>query len=281
MALLFFALGFLLTRLLLPGVLQVITAAGFLRPNYRQENIPLGAGIVFLLNILLATPLLLLWFALARSGPWPGLSAADQKTWLLFLFGATVFTALGLLDDVWGNRETTGLKGHLRQLLAGRLTTGGIKFVFGGSAALIAALLLGGTWWEVVVNTLTIALSVNLINLLDLRPGRAGKGYLLVTALLLPQTWPGLPAQMLLLLTGSLLAYLPADLKARAMLGDTGANLLGSFLGLAAATLPVGAFKYTYLAVLLLLHLIAEKYSFSKIIARSRILSFLDQLGRG
>ncbi|MGQ9556632.1 MAG: hypothetical protein ACUVTU_01585 [Desulfurispora sp.] len=269
--------GFLITRLLLPGVLQVIRRAGFLRPNYRQENIPLGAGLVFLLTILLAAPLLLLGSLLNRSDP----ATVDFRTWLLFLFGAAVFTALGLLDDVWGSRETTGLKGHLGRLLAGHLTTGGIKFIFGGSAALTAALLLGGGIGNVVVNTLIIALSVNLLNLLDLRPGRAGKGYLLVVALLLPQTWPGLPAYLLLLLTGSLLAYLPTDLKARAMLGDTGANLLGFFPGLAAATLPPGSFKYAFLAVLLLLHLIAEKHSFSQIIARSRILNFFDQLGRG
>lgn len=275
-AILYLATGFLITRLLLPGVLQVIRRAGFLRPNYRQENIPLGAGMVFLLTMLLAAPVLLLWTLLDRTAQ----TTADYRTWLLFLFGAAVFTALGLLDDVWGSRETTGIKGHLGQLLAGHLTTGGIKFIFGGSAALTAALLLGGGIGNIIMNTLIIALTVNLLNLLDLRPGRAGKGCLLMVALLLPQTWPGLPAYLLLLLTGSLLAYLPVDLKARAMLGDTGANLLGFFPGLAAATLPPGNFKYALLAVLLLLHLIAEKYSFSQIIARSRILNLLDQLGR-
>jgi UDP-GlcNAc:undecaprenyl-phosphate GlcNAc-1-phosphate transferase len=73
---------------------------------------------------------------------------------------------------------------------------------------------------------------------------------------------------------------LPADLSARGMLGDAGANPLGAVwgLGLAAATGTFG--RIVTIAVLLVLNLASERWSFSAAIDRTPILSALDRLGR-
>ncbi|MGB9846095.1 MAG: hypothetical protein ACPLRH_01155, partial [Desulfotomaculales bacterium] len=79
---------------------------------------------------------------------------------------------------------------------------------------------------------------------------------------------------------GSVAAYLRADLKARAMMGDTGANALGAVLGLGAVLVFSKPFVLAYLALLIFVHLLAEKKSLSEIIAGNKVLNFLDRLGR-
>jgi UDP-GlcNAc:undecaprenyl-phosphate/decaprenyl-phosphate GlcNAc-1-phosphate transferase len=65
------------------------------------------------------------------------------------------------------------------------------------------------------------------------------------------------------------------------MLGDTGANPLGAYLGLALALwLPLPA-QWAAVAALLALHVYAERGSLTRLIARVRVLAWLDGLGRG
>lgn len=261
-------LGAVLTRMSLPGLMGMIVEAGFVRPNFRGDVIPLGVGIVFPLAAVGAVVLL-----------YPFLPRLLQVSALAFSLALVAFTCLGLVDDAWGSRATSGLKGHLSGLLQGRLTTGALKAVAGGVLALFLSVVAGPGPW-IPVNALVLALSVNAINLLDLRPGRAGKGFLLVSLFVFIAGWGQWSLVFLSILVGSLVTYIGVDLKARAMMGDTGANALGAALGLTAVWVLPSATKLVYLGVLILLHLFAEKYSLTAVIAHNRLLDRLDRWGR-
>lgn len=266
----FFIAGWAATRLILPGMLEIISGAGFTRPNYRGEEIPCGAGVVIFISSLAVLTVSLLF-------SWP---AEIRLTTLVFLLALSGFTLLGLVDDVWGSGHCRGIMGHMRSLLRGRLTTGSIKALAGGLLALLIAAA-GGPREQIPLNALVIALSVNILNLLDLRPGRAGKSFLAVGTLIAAAFPLRIEIVFLAAVAGSLLGYLPYDLGARAMLGDTGANALGSVLGVTAAWLFDPGTKLAYLAALVVLHILAEKYSLTRIIASNRVLNYLDRMGRG
>jgi hypothetical protein len=78
---------------------------------------------------------------------------------------------------------------------------------------------------------------------------------------------------------GAALALLPEDLGERAMLGDSGANALGAMLGACAVGMPRTA-RIAMLAGIAGLTAASEKVSFTKVIARTPALNWLDMLGR-
>jgi len=65
------------------------------------------------------------------------------------------------------------------------------------------------------------------------------------------------------------------------MLGDTGANILGISLGYYSTLFLSFSGKLMLLVLLILLNIAAERLSISALINNSRILSYLDSLGRG
>ncbi len=129
---------------------------------------------------------------------------------------------VGLYDDLRGTTHARGFRGHLGALRRGEVTSGTGKVVGVGLAGLVASALLGRRpLADVVLDGAVVAGAANLLNLLDLRPGRAlkaGVGAALLTG------QPGVAA------VGAVL--LPADLGERAMLGDAGANAYGALVGL-------------------------------------------------
>jgi UDP-GlcNAc:undecaprenyl-phosphate GlcNAc-1-phosphate transferase len=264
------SLGFLLTLITLPLFLRLLQEAGATRPNYRGESIPVGMGLIFVFVYILVAFLLAYW------------AAGDLVLLVLFLVGVVFFALLGLLDDLLGSRENRGLKGHFGALLNGKLTTGALKALGGGAGALLISFisLPGRPWWEILTAALLMALAANTINLVDLRPGRAIKVFYLWFLILLAVFQDKLPLVLIAPLAGGLLACAPADLKARAMLGDTGANLLGAALGMASVWTMTFPAQLAVVAFLMLLHLFTERYSLTMIIEKNRLLRFLDNLGR-
>jgi UDP-N-acetylmuramyl pentapeptide phosphotransferase/UDP-N-acetylglucosamine-1-phosphate transferase len=123
-----------------------------------------------------------------------------------------------------------------------------------------------------------IAGSANLVNLLDLRPGRAIKAGLLAGAPLVAGTGAG--GGVAAGAVGAAAGLLPADLDEQIMLGDAGANALGALLGtaLAARTGTVG--RAALLAGIAALTAASEKVSFTQVIDRTPVLRDLDALGR-
>jgi hypothetical protein len=223
----------------------------------------------------------------AVSGAGPAASAAALTAGL----GAGV---VGLYDDVVGARPDQkaykGFRGHVSALRDRRITSGLVKIAGVGAAGLAAAALLAAqprgrrshrpagraAALDVLLGAGVIAGTANLLNLLDLRPGRALKAGLLIGVPLAAGPAGGLAAGPV----GAAAALLPADLDERIMLGDSGANALGALLGvaLAARTGPVG--RAAILAVVGGLTAASERVSFTAVIERTDWLRRLDEFGR-
>lgn len=222
----------------------------------------------------------------------------------------------GYIDDVDqgahdGGKVAKGLKGHLGALAHGQVTTGVIKIAGIGASALAASALVGSKATSVgakaadlALNTVLIAGTANLANLLDLRPGRALKATVLVAAPLsyfscagakapalgasdAPSAKPVSPAsaasaQRLLAsgLNAAAITALVEDLQETTMLGDTGANAAGALLGTALAANDSWKLRLGAALGVVSLILASEKVSFSKVIAANPALNWLDQLWR-
>jgi UDP-N-acetylmuramyl pentapeptide phosphotransferase/UDP-N-acetylglucosamine-1-phosphate transferase len=186
--------------------------------------------------------------------------------------------AVGRYDDTRGAEEATakGFRGHLRAAATGRLSGGAVKVLGIGAASVLAAGAVTRNPVQRLVAGGVIAGAANLINLLDLRPGRALKAYTLAATPLLSGPYGGLLSGPV----GAASAMLPDDLGERVMLGDAGANGLGALLGLrlAAGASPRG--RIALLAGLAALTAASEVVSFSKVIAATPGLRELDALGR-
>ncbi|MGP4028454.1 hypothetical protein [Actinomadura sp. 3N407] len=210
----------------------------------------------------------------------PGASGRTRAAALLAGAGSGL---LGGYDDLAGSASSRGFKGHLTALARGEVTSGAVKILGIGATGLAAAALAGspapsrtGRAFDALVNGAIIAGGANLMNLFDLRPGRAVKvGVLTGTPLALAGPSSAVVAAPL----GAALALLPEDLAERAMLGDTGSNALGALLGLAATRLGRGP-RLAVLAGLAGLNAASEFVSFTKVIAGNPVLNRVDMLGR-
>ena len=192
---------------------------------------------------------------------------------------------VGGYDDLAGARpeqaRDKGFAGHLAALRSGRVSAGAVKVAGIGAAAAVAAVLTrrgsgAGALVDGVLTTGLVAGTANLLNLLDLRPGRAGKAALLMAAGTVGGPAGGLVAGPL----GAALGVLPDDLGERVMLGDCGANAIGALLGLRLAALSSRAGRAGLLAGITALTLASEKVSFTRVIESTPGLRELDRLGR-
>ena len=267
--------GYLLTGWMFKPLQQAFVQAGFVRPNFRGQPIPVGMGAALWLGLFITAGGLLL---LSEMLPFPWLMVQDL---VVLLVVARVFLVMCLLVDAIVFRSATGLRGHIRKFLVNReVTTGLLKAVVGVLIGIIGAWLMGADGWKLPLGGMMIALSANSVNLLDLRPGRACKGVLLSLGLVAVLSLRGLESPAFWLLLGVTLSYLPHDLQARAMMGDAGSNLLGGGVGLLIVMTCSITVTALWLGILVLFHLYAEKYSLSEAIEKNRLLRWLDVLGR-
>jgi hypothetical protein len=261
------------------------------RTNHRGELVTLLEGPAVAVGAIAAEVIAAAAAAARRSGR-PGesqLQISSERTLgshpsLAMAVAGGGALGFGVLDDLAGSGKRRGLKGHLGALAHGELTTGSVKLAGLAATGLAGGLLLGGRRSDVLVNAGLIAGGANLLNLFDLRPGRAVKVAALSAGLIAaggagpPDRSAGLAAVAAPL--GAGLALLPEDLAERAMLGDAGANALGAMLGAAAAgSLPRSA-RAGLLAGIVALTVASEKVSFTKVIEATPALRRLDMLGR-
>lgn len=236
-----------------------------LRTNVSGREVPAILGIPVALAGLLPLPF---------QGLTDGLSSRS-----LLAAGAVlaIMALAGLVDDRRGDESARGFAGHLS---AGRVTGGVVKLVAGGVAGFCAGRLLHGDDIAMVwLTALAVPLTANLVNLLDRAPGRAAKATLLMALPLLvlgDPEWRNAAAATL----GALLAVVPADLREQGMLGDAGANPLGALVGVGLGASLGPAALGAAVALLLLLNLASERWSFSRAIERTRWLRALDAIGR-
>ncbi len=242
---------------------------GLVRRNYRGWLIPRGYGIIWLAfgAVLYGE---LTWIADASARP---LS-------LSFLLVTVGFGLLGLADDLWGSEEAKGLRGHLGALRHGRVTTGLVKAVGGLVAGVVTAYLLEPDWGA-LVGGLLIALMANAMNLLDMRPGRAVSVFLVLSVVVvvyLLRTEQTLTAALLGFMMASALLLRRRDAAGEAMMGDVGSNLLGGVLGVSiVAGCPLWL-EGMVLALLVALHVAAERVSLSQWIERTDWARRLDRM---
>ena len=112
--------------------------------------------------------------------------AGDRATWraaaAITVAGAGG-AAFGAYDDLAGSSDRRGFRGHLGALRQGEVTTGAVKLAGIGATGMASAALSGGNAADFVINTGLVAGFANLLNLFDLRPGRAIKAAVASSAL--------------------------------------------------------------------------------------------------
>lgn len=276
--------------------------------NYRGRIVSPGLGIVWLV-----------WGGCAILGGIVALTlSGDTMLPILTLAGplALVAFATGLVDDAFGSADAKGFRGHLKAMAHGRLTTGGLKLIGIGLASAVVAFVIGevAPWGagagssaesadlvRYISGSLiaggAIALTSNFVNLTDLRPGRALKVYTLLAlaGVACVSVSPAIVAghgaltpiervvdiaALTAFALGPVLAVWRYDLGEVGMLGDAGANPMGAVAGLLiVAGLPLWGLV-AYAVVLFALNAVSERVSFTRVIESSRVLGWVDGLGR-
>jgi len=270
-------LALAISLFLVPAGARGLRDAGLVRENYR------GALLAFPLGAVLATAALVALAPLAFLDDRADLDLLepDLRRWLPYLLGIAF---LGFLDDSLGRGEAVatprGWRGHWAALRSGSLSTGAIKAI--GALALAAYVVSGRGLedWRYLADVLLLILATNLFNLLDLRPGRAEKGLVLLGAGLCLGAWTFYPAELLGIFVGPVLVGAWLTLGERAMLGDTGSNLIGAIAGVWLLTTLGADARLVALGVVLALTVYGEIRSISATIDSVPPLRWLDSLGR-
>ena len=260
-----------------PAGVRGLRDAGLVRLNYR------GASLAFPLGAILATAALAALAPLAFLDDRGDLDLLDPdlRRWLPYLLGVAF---LGFLDDSLGrgDAEATprGWRGHAAALRDGRLSTGAIKAI--GALALAAYVVSGRGLesWRYLADVALLILATNAFNLLDLRPGRAEKGLALLGAGLCLGAWTFAPLELLGIFAGPVAVGAWFTLRERAMLGDTGANLVGAIGGVWLLTTLGGSGRLIALAAVVAFTAFGELRSISKAIESFPHARWLDSLGR-
>lgn len=268
-------IGLFLLLLLPPAVGWLLRRYGRMEANFRGERIMQSYGLV-----------ILFWAGSLFAATGYVLSArrTESLQWLTLIVG---FGALGFADDTWGDKKIKGLRGHFAALFHDhKVTTGFLKAAGGvGLALYIAHCLYPESVWRTLLAAALIALCANAVNLLDLRPGRAGAAFLLSAVPLCFYSvycsvycgTAGAPPLLLVVIPG--IVVWNRDARGKVMLGDAGSNLLGASLGtaVAAGIVPL-PFQLFVLLMLIALHMLAEKRSLTTLIENNRFLRRLDRL---
>ena len=270
-------LALAISLFLVPAGARGLRDAGLVRENYR------GVQLAFPLGAVLATAALVALAPLAFLDDRADLDllVPELRRWLPYLLGIAF---LGFLDDSLGQGERAstprGWRGHLAALRGGSLSTGAIKAI--GALALAAYVVSGRGLedWRYLADVALLILTTNLFNLIDLRPGRAEKGLLLLGAGLCLGAWTIAPLELLGIFVGPVLVGAWLTLGERAMLGDTGSNLIGAIAGVWLLTTLGADARLVTLAVVVALTIYGELRSISKAIDSVPPLRWLDSLGR-
>lgn len=250
---------------------------GLTRANYRGRSLAFPAGAVLVACSLVAlAPLALLDDRADLDLLDPGL-----RRWAVYVLGVAL---LGLLDDSLGRgtaaKTPRGWRGHAEAVLSGRFSTGAIKGMGALALAAYATSGLGEQGWRYLVDLALLLLTTNLFNLLDLRPGRVEKAFVALLAGLCLVAWTVAPLDLLGIFVGPVLVGFAFTLRERAMLGDTGSNLVGALAGISLLVVLGEDARLVALALVVALSVYGELRSISRTIEGVPLLRSLDSWGR-
>lgn len=256
-----------------PALLRALGESRLALANYRGVTLPFPAGTVIVAAAALAAgPLALI----QELGIADDVLRPELRTVAIYAFGVA---GLGLVDDALGGAPR-GWRGHGAAALRGSISTGALKAAGALGLGLYALSGLGYSDGEYLLATGVLVLFTNLFNLLDLRPGRSVKAFALIGAGLTLGAWDVDPLWALGLFAGPVLVVGLYDLRERAMLGDTGSNLIGALAGLWVVLALGTTGQAIALAVALAITIYGEFRSISAFVERAPLLRQLDSFGR-
>lgn len=249
--------------------------SGLVRENYRGRLVAFPGGAVLVACSLIALAPL----AILDDRADVDLLDPDLRRWAVYVLGVAL---LGVLDDALGGDVTgpRGWRGHARAIASGRFSTGAIKALGALALAAYATSGLGDRDFAYVADLGLLLLTTNLFNLLDLRPGRVEKVFAALLAALCIGAWTAEPLELLGIFVGPVLVVAAYTLRERAMLGDTGANLVGALAGVTLLVTLGDTGRYIALGVVAALNIYGEFRSISRTIDGVPLLRSLDSLGR-
>jgi UDP-GlcNAc:undecaprenyl-phosphate/decaprenyl-phosphate GlcNAc-1-phosphate transferase len=273
-----FLLALACAAILAHPTMRLLSEGAHTRRNYRDRSLPCPGGLLIVSASLLALVPLLLIEHLAR------VVLVDRGLIPVAAYALGV-ACLGLIDDTLGGGHTEresprGWRGHGGAALRGEVSTGTLKATGSLGLALLVtgfADLSTGRW---LLAAGVLVLATNVFNLLDLRPGRSIKALVLLGAGLTIGAADTRPLWTLGLFVAPALVAGVYDLRERAMLGDTGANLLGALAGLWLVLTLSGTGQLVALALLAAITVYGEFRSISELVERTPGLRELDSLGR-
>jgi UDP-GlcNAc:undecaprenyl-phosphate GlcNAc-1-phosphate transferase len=254
---------------------QLVSQAPLRERNYRGLEIPTAGGIAVLLAFACASAAVGVLHLIFSSSE---MLADAAGTGILFIGAGLGFGFLGLWDDVAGSRHERGWRAHVDALKRGRATPGALKILGGAALAIIVIVPAAESFWWSVVDAAVVALAANAINLLDKRPGRAGKWFVIGAAAIM--IVGGSVAPSLAAAIGAVALYLPFDLRERVMLGDSGANGLGAILGVATVLASTHGFRLIAFVALVGVNIAGARPGLSHVIGSVKPLHRFDLAGR-
>ncbi|WP_202076748.1 hypothetical protein [Caldalkalibacillus salinus] len=251
--------------------------------NHRGDQTVQSFGLLVGLHYMIF--LMLLLIASAFTSAYPPVSTPvigntalmDMVITLLLLFPMLL---IGWIDDHYGEERVKGLKGHFFYLLKqGKLSTGLLKALMGIALSFFVATLYSEALATVLFYTLLLSTSIHVSNLLDVRPGRSIKAFWIVCLFTISSLYAEHRLAILfpfLLSTFFLFEY---DRRRKAMLGDTGANVLGGLAGVFLIQTHNLGLQMGSVMLFLFLSLFAERRSMTSYIEKTPWLSRLDRWG--
>jgi len=267
-----FALATLAAAVLAPPLLRALIDGGHVRANYRERSVAFPFGVLSVVGALAAV----LPLALVQQLKWTAVFHQQTLIVVVYVLGVAF---LGLVDDTLGGIPR-GWRGHGRAALEMQLSTGALKAVGSLALALYAMSYAGLSTGRWLLASAVLVLSTNVFNLLDLRPGRSTKVFALLGVGLTIGAASLRPLWTIGLFAGPALIAGGYDLRERAMLGDTGSNLLGALAGLWLVLSLSGTAQLVALAVLLVVTVYGELRSITTLVERLPLLRQLDSWGR-
>jgi len=271
------AVSLVVAAVLLGPWLRDMARSGLARQNYRGRAVAFPAGAVLVACSLVA----LVPLAVLDDRADLDLLDPELRRWAVYVLGVAL---LGVMDDALGRGPDAaaprGWRAHARAVAAGRFSTGFIKAVGALGLAAYATSGLGRHDLGYVADLVLLLLTTNLFNLLDLRPGRVEKVFVALLAGLCIGAWTVAPLDLLGLFIGPVLVGAAFTLRERAMLGDTGSNLVGALAGISLLITLGDGGRIVALALVAALNVYGEFRSISQTIEGIPLLRSLDSWGR-